>query len=251
MRTGMGTFIAISAQASTPHRALSAIEAAFAAIEHVGTLMHPTRRGSDLAAIRQGGLNMPLPVHLWTWEVLALSRRLNELSKGSFDPCLPSAPGRLVDLEFAPPQSVIAHKPLHIDLGGIAKGYAVDVALQVLRAAGCHGGLVNAGGDLAAFGDRSYPVVVAEQGVARSVVEINNAALATTAVCSSVRPAEHRGYYDGANRREICTGSVTICAPCAAIADGLTKCLLADPGETSSALLATFGARVIAYRDPN
>ena len=39
-----------------------------------------------------------------------------------------------------------------IDCGGIAKGYAVDVAIATLVRAGCSAGLVNAGGDLRAFG---------------------------------------------------------------------------------------------------
>ena len=41
---------------------------------------------------------------------------------------------------------------IRIDLGGIAKGFAVDRALDVLRGRGLVRGLVNAGGDLAAFG---------------------------------------------------------------------------------------------------
>jgi thiamine biosynthesis lipoprotein len=39
-----------------------------------------------------------------------------------------------------------------IDLGGIAKGYAVDVAAEALAKQGVHGGLVNAGGDLRVVG---------------------------------------------------------------------------------------------------
>ncbi len=41
---------------------------------------------------------------------------------------------------------------MKIDLGGIAKGYAVDRALAVLRGAGIKSALVNGGGDLAAMG---------------------------------------------------------------------------------------------------
>jgi len=41
-----------------------------------------------------------------------------------------------------------------VDLGGIAKGYAVDMALAVLREKGCVGGLVDIGGDIACFGER-------------------------------------------------------------------------------------------------
>jgi thiamine biosynthesis lipoprotein len=250
LRIGMGTVIAISAEADTAQNALSGIEAAFEVIRQVERLMHPTRAGSDLGAIRQATLGSPLAVHAWTWEVLALSRRLNQISRGVFDPCLPGAAGRIADLEFAAPQSVIPHRPLHIDLGGIAKGYAVDRALMALRAAGCRGGLVNAGGDLAVFGDRSHTIVVRDQDDGDSLVELENGALATSDVRGRGRPAEHRGYYHGFNRRKIRAGKVSVNAASAAIADALTKCLLADPGETSTGLLESFDARLVA-RDFN
>jgi thiamine biosynthesis lipoprotein len=241
----MGTIVAISAEADTAQRALSGIEAAFEVFGLVERLMHPTRAGSDLRAIRQGTLEAPLAVHAWTWEVLALARRLNQQSQGAFDPCLPDSAGRFADLEFPAPQTVIPHRPLHIDLGGIAKGYAVDRALMALRAAGCHGGLVNAGGDLAVFGNRNHAIVIRDQGVGDRVVELKNAALATSDAGSAERPTEHRGYYHGLNRREIRAGKVTVSAASAAIADGLTKCLLADPGEMNTALLESFAARLV------
>jgi len=244
LRIGMGTMIAVEAQAGTPEDALAGIESAFAVIAQVERLMHPTRRGSDLLAIR-GALGLPVALHAWTWEVLALSNRLNQASKGVFDPCLPSAAGRLGDLEFVLPHSVIPHRTLHIDLGGIAKGYAVDRALMALRAAGCHEGLVNAGGDLAVFGDRIHSVVVRGPLTGDCIVELRNAALATSDVCGATKPAEHRGYYHGADRREIRSGSVTVSAANAAIADALTNCLLAAHGQSSDALLETFGARLV------
>jgi thiamine biosynthesis lipoprotein len=245
LRIGLGTVIAISAEADAVPSALSGMEAAFEAIAQVESLMHPMRAGSDLLAIRQGTLGQPLTVHPWTWEVLALSRRLNQASKGAFDPCLPSAAGRLADLEFTAPQSVIPHRRLHIDLGGVAKGYAVDRALAALRAAGCRGGLVNAGGDLAVFGNRTHAIVIRDQRAGDSVIELKNAALATSDVCSAARPAEHRGYYHGLTRREIRAGKISVSAASAAIADALTKCLLADPGETHAALLESFDARLV------
>jgi thiamine biosynthesis lipoprotein len=245
LRIGMGTIIAIEAQADTAQDALAGIESAFAVIAQIEKLMHPTRTGSDLLAIR-GTLGLPVALHAWTWEVLALSNRLNQASKGAFDPCLPSAAGRLGDLEFVLPHSVIPHRPLHIDLGGIAKGYAVDRALMALRAAGCHAGLVNAGGDLAVFGDCIHSVVVRGSRTGDCVVELKDAALATSEVCGAAKPAEHRGYYHGADRREIRSGSVTVSAANAAIADALTKCLLAANGQSSEALLETFGARLVA-----
>jgi thiamine biosynthesis lipoprotein len=245
LRIGMGTMIAIEAEAATSRDALAGIETAFRVIAQVEKLMHPTRPGGDLLAIRRGTLGMPVALHAWTWEVLALSNRLNKASQGAFDPCLPSAAGGLGDLEFALPHSVIPHRPLHIDLGGIAKGYAVDRALTALRAAGCHGGLVNAGGDLAVFGDRAHSVVVRGPRTVDYVVELRNAALATSDVCDAAKPAEHRGYYHGADRSEIRSGSVTVSAANAAVADALTNCLLAAHGQSSEALLETFGARLV------
>jgi FAD:protein FMN transferase len=246
LRIAMGTLVAIEAEAATSQEALAGIESAFAIFADVEKLMHPTRAGGDLLAIRQGVLGLPVAIHAWTWEVLALSNRLNRLSNGAFDPCLPSAAGRLGDLEFLGPHSVIAHRPLHIDLGGIAKGYAVDRALTALRAAGCHGGMVNAGGDLAVFGDRSHRVVIRRQGTGDCIVELKNTALATSDICAAARPAEHRGYYRGTDRREIRSGSAAVSAADAAIADALTKCWLAGHDESSQALLETFGARLIA-----
>jgi thiamine biosynthesis lipoprotein len=246
LRIGMGTFIAIDAEANTAQSALSGIESAFAVVAQVERLMHPTRTGSDLVAIHRGRLGAPLAVHAWTWEVLALSRKLNRISQRIFDPCLPEFAGSFADLEFMPPRSVIPHAPLRIDLGGIAKGYAVDRALMALRAAGCHSGLVNAGGDLAVFGDRSHPIAVRGQGDASTVVDLMNAALATSEV-GAERPAEHRGYYDGTTRREIRSGRVTVSAASAAVADALTKCLLADQGKTNTVLLESFNARLVGY----
>jgi thiamine biosynthesis lipoprotein len=242
----MGTIVAISAEADTAQRALSGIECAFEVIAQVERLMHPTRAGSDLLAIRQGTLGLPLAVHSWTWEVLAQTRRLNQASIGVFDPCLPGAEGRFADLEFLAPQSVIPHRPLHIDLGGIAKGYAVDRALMALRAAGCHAGLVNAGGDLAVFGERNHAIVIRERA-GETVVELKNGALATSEVCGAARPPEHRGYYHGVDRREIRAGKVSISAASAAIADALTKCLLADRAAAHGGLLESFDARLVVW----
>jgi FAD:protein FMN transferase len=243
LRIGLGTLIAIEAEAATSQDALAGIESAYTAIAQVEALMHPTRPGSDLLAIRRGTLGLPVALHAWTWEVLALSNRVNQASKGAFDPCLPSAAGRLCDLEFVLPHFVIPHQPLHIDLGGIAKGYAVDRSLMALRAADCHGGLVNAGGDLAVYGDRAHSVVVRAPRSGDCVLELKNAALATSDVCGAAKPPEHRGYYHGADRREIRSGSVTVSAGTAAIADALTKCLLASQGKSSETLLESFGAR--------
>ncbi|TMK41060.1 MAG: FAD:protein FMN transferase, partial [Alphaproteobacteria bacterium] len=76
------------------------------------------------------------------------------------------------------------HRDVRIDLGGIAKGFAVDRALEVLRGFGLASGLVNAGGDLAAFGREPQTIHIRHPRDPRRLmcrVEITDEALASTA----------------------------------------------------------------------
>lgn len=257
LRIGLGTFIAIEALGVPGKDAAAAIDAAFAAMERVQRLMHPTDAHSDVTALSTGAPALAVRVHAWTWEVLRLAQRLNRHSRGLFDPCLPSGAGRLQDLELPEPQVAIPHARLHIDLGGIAKGYAVDRAVIALRAAGCVDGLVNAGGDLRAFGPRSHDIVCRGRGACLASVPLHNAALAMSDAGSDEGPPGHRGYYAGGGEappehRGYHNGGgrsarvVAVTAGTAAVADALTKCLLAGRAGACTALFAAFGARQIA-----
>jgi len=245
LRLALGTFVAVEAQASDEAIAQQGIAAAFQAISTVERLMHPTRGGSDLAALAQSAPGAFLTVHPWTWEVLALCHRLHETSLGLFDPCLSICRGRFMDLELKTSHGVVAHARMHVDLGGIAKGYAVDRAIDALRTSGCTDGLVNAGGDVAVFGPSHREIVCGEPPAPRHIVKLRNGALATSDTANPSRPAEHRGYYHGANRRLAIKGQVTVLAASAAIADGLTKCLLAADEALNRKLLQAFDAAQI------
>jgi thiamine biosynthesis lipoprotein len=245
LRVAMGTFVAIEAQARDLVIAEEGIGAAFDAIATVERLMHPSRAGSDLAALASCPPGTPLTLHGWTWEVLELCQRLNRMSRGGFDPCVDPAPGRMNDLELTRSQGVVLHSPLRLDLGGIAKGFAVDRAIDALRSAGCEGGLVNAGGDLAMFGARSHEIIFRDPQGASAVLALNNAALATSNTEQSWRPSEHRGYYHGVDRSSRISGRATVMAARAAVADALTKCLLLGDRALSQTLLEAFTAQQI------
>lgn len=71
---------------------------------------------------------------------------------------------------------------VRIDLGGIAKGYAADRAAEVMRKSGVENGLVNAGGDIAAFGGRTWKVGIKHPrgpGIF-ATIPIKNRAVATS-----------------------------------------------------------------------
>jgi FAD:protein FMN transferase len=237
--------VAIEAQAVSRELCRLGIAAAYEAVAQVDSLMHPTRLDSDIERMRGSATDVPVRVHPWTFKVLALCQRLHRLSQGVFDPCLPESAGRMTSIELAPPQGVIQRVGVRLDLGGIAKGFAVDRAIEALKHAGCIGGIVNAGGDLAVFGEHHHDIFLRDAKGRVSQITLRDAALATSDTQHEVRPREHRGYYSGVGEPTIVTGRATVMAPSAAIADGLTKCVLAGDGALTPSLLEAFGARRI------
>ena len=250
LRPALGTLVAIEAAADTQEISDLSVAAAFNAIAMVERLMHPTRAGSDLAALRHLPSHTALAVHPWTFTVLELCQQFHRLSNAAFDPGRPASPGRLDDLELHAPLEVIAHSPLHLDLGGIAKGFAVDRALEALRSAGCSNGLVNAGGDLATFGEPQRDIICRRADGRSMVVHLRDAALATSDTGQPAPPVEHQGYYHGRAVQVPLTGYATVMAPNAVTADALTKCVLAhDSPEATAHLLEAWGARRIEFTD--
>lgn len=60
----------------------------------------------------------------------------------------------MTDLRLADGVLISTNPAVQLDFGGIAKGYAVDLALQKLRDMGLHNAIVNAGGGLGVIGSR-------------------------------------------------------------------------------------------------
>jgi FAD:protein FMN transferase len=251
LRPALGTWVAIEATGATNQGALMGLEAAYLAVLELGRTLHPERAGSDLARIRGAAPRTRVPVGVRTWELLRLARRVHRLSDGIFDPCVPGRPGRLSDLTLSPPGTsppwVRTQVPLALDLGGIAKGYAIDIAIEALRSAGCRSGLVNAGGDLRVYG-RSEPVMLRYSDGTCAPVTLTDQALAVSDLDVDVtqRPAEHRGYYVRSGTPCPIRRYAAVVAASAAVADALTKCVLLAEERCANHSLRAFGARQIA-----
>jgi FAD:protein FMN transferase len=248
LRPAMGTWVTIEAAASTESLAVAAIEAAYRAISDLESRMHPRRAGSDLARINSAAPQTCIPLSESTWRVLELAHAMHVLSDGAFDPCLPSHPGRLSELSLSAPEmnsrSAVCRAPLSLDLGGIAKGYAIDCAIEALQAGGCMSGVVNAGGDLRLYG-RSESVLLRRAGGTCDPLTLTDAALAVTdlEVDARHRPVEHQGYYrrPGPASPRSCYAAVV--AMSAAAADALTKCMLFADAQCAERALHAFNAR--------
>lgn len=205
--------------------------------------MHPWRPGSDLAAVEAAECGEPVRVDPWTVEVLRLAQQLHGASGGVFDPCLPAWPGRLSDLRVESDGSLRKLCAMRLDLGGIAKGFAVDRAVEALQAAGCHGGLINAGGDARAFGREAF-AIECRLGARSRRIDLHEAAIAVSSAGIEGRPAEHQGYYSRVDvEAALHHRHAAVLAPSAALADALTKCVMLSPGPVSAALLVSCGAR--------
>jgi thiamine biosynthesis lipoprotein len=262
----LGTLVEIRAAAPWPAPRLhAALDAAFAAVERVQGLMSFHDAASELSMLNREAWRRSMPVSAETWDVLAEALELSRLSGGAFDISvapsleawgyLPAAAAPVVpgadwnDIELLPGERVRYTRPLRIDLGGIAKGHAVDRAIEVLRRAGVDSAVVNAGGDLRVFGAAQpvhlrHPLDPVASG---HELQLRDEALATSAAYFSRRridALEVSPLLDPRSRSPyVGTGSVSVCAPDCRSADALTKVVLFAPPELAQAVLAGRGAR--------
>lgn len=261
MRPAMGTLVEVRAN-GPEGKVQAAVEAALRVVERVDRLMSFHDPDSDLSRLNREAALAPQAVHSWTFDVLRRTLRISAASGGSFDATvgpllvneglLPGPAGgshRHGDWKHVvllPGGRVRFGRPLQLDLGGIAKGYAIDRAIHVLREGGCVGGMVNAGGDLRRFGPGAEPVHLRRHDSLVKVAELRHGAIATSAPLATHegRIAQPLGSIfdprDGAPWKG--GGAVMVAAPTCTVADALTK-VAALTGPACEPLLARFGAR--------
>ena len=241
----LGTFVEVSADGASPAAVHRAIDAAFHAVARIHRLMSVHDATSDLSRLNRAEPGRATTLHPWTRAVLRAALELHTASGGLFDVTAGAAPPRGGG---GPGFQLLARGRARrtgpgviIDLGGIAKGFAVDRAVRILRSHGATRGLVNAGGDLVAFGAPGALVAIRDPrrpGRALARVMVENAALASSgggaAAIVDPRPT--------APRPEILGATVT--APSCLLADALTKVVMIA-GESAGPLLARYGAAAL------
>jgi thiamine biosynthesis lipoprotein len=136
------------------------------------------------------------------------------------------------DIILSPNGAVHFRRPLLIDLGGIAKGFAVDRATEVLIRAGARGGVINAGGDLRVFGPEPHIVDIRhplDPGRCARRIVLRDGSIATSVAQNGHADfANQNLFLDGRTRMPILSRmSATICARDCVTADALTKIALA------------------------
>jgi thiamine biosynthesis lipoprotein len=243
-----------------------AIAAAFETVERIHRLMSFHDENSEVSQLNREAYRHPVRVSADTWKVLAAAQIISEVSRGAFDitvaPALVSW-GYLPDtglppcrvqpygyrrIKLLPDSRVRFLAPTLIDLGGIAKGYAVDCACEVLEKFGITQYVVNAGGDLR-VGTRPELIQIRHPrrpGYLLPLANLQQAAVATSAAYYAAQRRDGRllhplvSPYSGepAGRLE----SISVLARDCMTSDALTKVVMVR-GVRATATLRRFNAQ--------
>ena len=180
-RDCMGTVCEVKVIFADQAGAQRAITQALDELARLEGLMTTWREDSDVSRINAAAGQAPVVVSRETFEVIERSQWVAKLTNGAFDITIGAFKGLWKfdednDGSLPNPRAVkqrlklVNHKDVVLDehnlsvmlrrpgqritLGGVAKGYAVDGAAAILRKAGIHNFIVQAGGDLFAGGTR-------------------------------------------------------------------------------------------------
>lgn len=253
----MGTRIAVQLWSEDPALAARAMDAVIAEMHRTDELMSTYKPESQLSQVNAHAYERPVQVDADIIDVVEKALGYSRLSDGVFDITYASV-GYLFDyrkhvhptdaqIAAALPavdyrQVVVDHdartirflKPgMRIDLGGIAKGWAVDRGIDILRELGIEHAMVNAGGDTRLLGDRrGKPWIVGirdprNEGKVVTRIPLQDEALSTSGDYERYFEEDGVRYHHilepGTGKSPKAVRSVTVIGPTATHTDGLTK----------------------------
>lgn len=278
-RPVMGTLAQIVAVAPDTNTAKRCIEAGFAEINKVDELMSDYKNDSEISKVNRDAFKQAVKVSKPTYEVLQKAVRFSKLSSGAFDVTV----GPLVqlwrlaseansvptDTELQYARSKVGYELLYLDanemsvrfavdgmkldLGGIAKGYAIDKAVEAMKKSGALGAMVDIGGDIRCFGKpskgKSHWLIGVQDpnqtegliGTSLLVLKLTDAAIATSGNYRRFALIQGRKYSHIINRKTAAAAdglsSVTIIANNAMDADALATAITVMGTEKGLALI--------------
>ncbi len=267
----MGTRIAVRLWADDVDRANAAIDAVMAEMRRIDALMSPFKGETPLARVNREAAARPVPVPGELLKLIHRALRVSVLTGGAFDITFASVgyaydyrrhvrpddawverhldriDYRHVVLDDTASTVRFSMPGVRIDLGGIAKGYAVDRAIALLRRRGIRQALVSAGGDSRLIGDhRGRPWYIGIRDPRRKDASTAVLPLADTAISTS---GDYERYFEAGGRRyhhilSPWTGhsadkvrSVTILGPDATTTDALSTSVFVLGPERGMALV--------------
>jgi thiamine biosynthesis lipoprotein len=173
--TIMGTETHILALAKDEELGQKCVDVARAELEKVDAVMDYHDANSLLSEVNRDAFGRAVKVSGDLFEVISAGVKYGRISGGEFDITIgpmmdlwKNAKHKPSDAEIEAAKAKVGYDKLvldannmtvrfsiegmKIDLGGIAKGYAIDRAIEAMKAAGAAGGLVDLGGNIRCFG---------------------------------------------------------------------------------------------------
>jgi len=185
----MGTAIRVELWAEDRGAGEAAIDAVMAEMHRIDQTMSPHKPVSELSILNRDAAQRPVPLSAEMFALVARAVRFSQLSQGAFDITYAGV-GHLFDYragvrpsddEIAAARANVGWRHLildehartlrfaragvRIDLGGFAKGHAVDNGVAILRHLGIEHAMVSAGGDSHVLGDkrgRPWSIAIAD-----------------------------------------------------------------------------------------
>lgn len=260
----MGNQFLFTVVTDEPAAAMAALEAAVCEVRRIERLLTTFSDDSETARINAAAGSEPVAVSAEVFALVERSLRISRLTQGAFDitygsldkrfwnfdrsmtalpdPAEARARVRLINyrnvqLDAENGTVFLREAGMRIGFGGIGKGYAAECAKALLVRLGIWSGVVNASGDLCAWGDqpggKPWTVGIAAPGTERmpfASFELRNGAVATSGNYEKFVLIGGRRYSHTIDPR---TGypvggikSVTVFCPNAEIADALATPLL-------------------------
>ncbi|MDO8684388.1 MAG: FAD:protein FMN transferase [Armatimonadota bacterium] len=283
----MGTVAEIDLFADSETKADAAFEAAFAEMAKIDSLMSNWKADSEISIVNREGHIRPVKVSPELMETLEASLKYSRLSRGAFDvtvgplvrlwgfmggekrvPALDEIVRALrsvgyekVLLDSGSLKVQLAGVGVYVDLGGIAKGYALDRATLTLKRLGIQRALLDLGGNIYALETRPdgkpWEVGVRnprDESRILTVLRLKNQAVATSGDYEKYFTINGKRYSHIIDPR---TGkpavgcvSATVVAPTAVESDALSTAVFVMGPKKGFALLKTIpGVAGIAVSD--
>jgi len=255
----MGNHFELSAVTSDESVANNFINAGIAEIKRIEQLLSTYRDDSETNLINKNAGIAPVQVSRETFDLVERAQRISAVTQGAFDLTYGSVDKKLwnfdtqavslpdkktalkmvrlinyknIVLDSTACAVFLRQKGMRIGFGGIGKGYAADRAKLVMKSMGCTSGVVNASGDLNAWGyqpgNKPWTIGIVNPNstnTAFSYMNITDLAVATSGNYEKFIMVDGKKYSHTINPRTglPVTGikSVTIIAPHAEIADAM------------------------------
>lgn len=173
----MGTRIGVEVWHDNEQEAQQAIDAVLTEFQRLDQALSPYIESSELYRVNQLAANQAVEISREFFDLIQTSLDYSTLTQGAFDitfasvgyqydyragikpseqaiaEALPLIDSRLLTLDAEALTVRFENKGVRIDLGGIAKGYAVDRGIGILAQHDIEHGLISAGGDSRLLGD--------------------------------------------------------------------------------------------------